>query len=679
MPTRDIRTRLVLDGEREFNQAMQEIEREARILTSEMGKLEAQYGLTGDAQDYYSGKSDLLTRQIEQQEIKVRALEEAVEDAAKKYGDSAKQTDGYRIKLNNAEKALINMRKAQKDNEEAMKEYEEATREASDALEDSAQSGDAASGKMKSAFSAFSAAASGDIGELIDAINEMSEAMGESAEGIDADALAIDGAMAGVAAAAAAVVATIIKIGEEMSEQRRTIEREAVAMEIALGLTTEESERLTEAGQRLYIDGFAESLEQAIKDISLTKAYMRDLDDQSLEDITRQAEVLAATTDADTQSILQAAAVMRQEFGTSAQETMDLLAAAMQKNPFAAGEMLDAVREYSVQFQQMGFSAQEMAGLYATALENNIWSLDKLGDAFKELNIRAKDNSDGTRVALQELGLDAERSMTQIAAGGDRARETIKQILEKLGSMPNALKQNELGVALMGSQWEDVGAKAILASLEAEGAWDKATGLIEKNVEKYADATTTANERYYRAMEVASGETLTGIHKVIDTFLTIPRVTRGPLMELFVEVGDDAEKAGEDIGRNVIDGATAGMRNQEQELVSESQNIFQKMFNGIKDFLGIHSPSRLYEQIGQYSGEGYIQGLEKQLADAERNINMALTPAFEAKTAPAARAGNVYNDHSQIVMKVDDVETFVEIKRRLETERVNKRMGYTGR
>lgn len=677
MPTRDIRTRLVLDGEREFNQAMKSIEREARILTSEMGKLEAQYELTGAAQEYYASKNDVLTKQIEQQEIKVKALQEAVEDAAKKYGEGAKQTDGYRIKLNNAEKALIRMRIAQKDNEEAIQEYEKATRNASAALEDSADAGNEASGKMKKAFSAFSAAASGNLGALIEAIDEMTSSMGASAESVDADAMEIDGAMAGVAAAAAAVVAAIVEIGAEMKKQRKIMETEAIAMEIALGVTGEEAENLTEIGRKLYVDGFADSLEQAIEDLRITKAYMRDLDEESLDQITQQAQVLAKTTNADIQNIMLAAAVMREEFGTTAQETMDILVAVMQKNPFRSDELLDAMREYSVQFQQMGYSAEEMANLYALALENNVNSIDAMGRAFQELSIRSKDNSETTSEALKELGIDAETAMQNIAMGGTAAKGTVEQILDRLYSMPDALKRNEIGVALMASGWEDVGAKAILAAQGTQDALEITSGAMTQNVQKFTEAATEDYEKFYRDIETKNGETVANVVRTIDKYTQ--GITFDPIKEHLEEMVKEAEKSGVNIGESVVDGTINGLKLREAMLQLKTESIFEKMFNGVKNLLGIQSPSKLYEQLGAYSGEGYVLGLEKSLADAEKTINMVLTPSFETATAPTQKAGNVYNDNSQIIMKVDDVETFVAIKRRMETERVSKRMGYAGR
>lgn len=675
MPVRDIRTRLILDGEREFNKALGEIERESRVLKSEMGKLEAQYDLTGDAQDYYAQKGSVLTRQIEAQEIKVQALEQAVKDAAEAYGDGSRQADGYRIKLNNAEKALANMKKAQNENEKALDDCETAMKEFEDAAGGAMGHGEDATNDLKSTVSAFASSAGGDLGGIVDMVFNIADEMANTAGGIDTSAGGINLSMAGIAAAAAAVIETIAKIGEEMYEQRKKVEVEAVGMEIALGLGAEESKRLTDTGKRIYSEGFAGSFEEAMQDLTVMKAYMRDLDDTTLEKVTKQAATLAATTSADMEAIAKAASVMQSEFGGSVEQTMNIIAAAVQANPLEAGELMDAFKEYSVQFAQMGASAEETAGILSTSLENGVWSVDKVGDAFKELNIRAKDGSDSTKEALQELRLPAEATMKAIANGGDGAWSAVERILTALDRMPNKLKQNEIGVALMGSQWEDVGPKAIL---QLDGIGDKFTetsGIAEENTNKYRQAVTTGNSEFYSTIEGAAGGTAASIVKIFDNgFLALARnLERNAKI-----MAEQAERGGDEIGKNIADGAIGGLQGKEDELCRQTESIFEKAWNGVKDFLGIHSPSTLYADLGKYSGQGYIEGMERALKNAEKDIDLIMTPSFEASTTQRQQVqshlmagGNIYN----ITIPAKTVKEFEDIVRIANNERVNRRAG----
>ena len=84
---------------------------------------------------------------------------------------------------------------------------------------------------------------------------------------------------------------------------------------------------------------------------------------------------------------------------------------------------------------------------------NRAFQIDYLNDAIKEFGIRAKDNSDSTRQAFQDLGL---KDLTEdFAAGGERASKAFKLVVEELAGMDNQVKQNEIGVALFGTKWED--------------------------------------------------------------------------------------------------------------------------------------------------------------------------------------------------------------------------------
>lgn len=122
MAVREIKTTLAVDGERAFNKAVTEAGRNMRVMASEMKSAAADFNLTGDEMEYLGRKSKSLNSQIAQQEAIIKALEGAVADSAKAYGDASAKTDGYRIKLNNANASLSKLRKELEDNDRQMME-----------------------------------------------------------------------------------------------------------------------------------------------------------------------------------------------------------------------------------------------------------------------------------------------------------------------------------------------------------------------------------------------------------------------------------------------------------------------------------------------------------------------------------------------------------------------------
>ena len=103
MATRTAKLRVELDGEKQYKQAISELNSGNRVLASEMKKLAAEYEGNEKSVEALTKKQDLLQRQLQQQKDKVETLREAVQRSAEAYGESDKRTQSWLIQLNNAE------------------------------------------------------------------------------------------------------------------------------------------------------------------------------------------------------------------------------------------------------------------------------------------------------------------------------------------------------------------------------------------------------------------------------------------------------------------------------------------------------------------------------------------------------------------------------------------------
>ena len=126
MPSREIRTTLAIDGDKKFALAMKDAAREMRVMESELKLVAAEFKSTDDAQKYYSERSRILKDEVEHQKETVRALTKAVEESKEVFGKAARETNGYRIELNNAKSKLEDLKRA---SEQADKEVEEFGRD----------------------------------------------------------------------------------------------------------------------------------------------------------------------------------------------------------------------------------------------------------------------------------------------------------------------------------------------------------------------------------------------------------------------------------------------------------------------------------------------------------------------------------------------------------------------
>lgn len=109
MATRTIATKVYLDGEAEYKQAISEINSSMRVLRSEMNLVAAEFAGNADSQEALTKKGEILTRQISAQKEKVAELEAALKDATAALGESNPRTKEWQVSLNKAKAELINM------------------------------------------------------------------------------------------------------------------------------------------------------------------------------------------------------------------------------------------------------------------------------------------------------------------------------------------------------------------------------------------------------------------------------------------------------------------------------------------------------------------------------------------------------------------------------------------
>ena len=151
MATRTITTTIALDGEQKFKQQISEVNRELRNLGSEMKYTEEVFKGQANSTEALTAKSELLRKEIDQQQEKVRALEQAVKESAEAYGDSDKKTDDWRNSLTKAKTELVKMQNELNDTEDALRRAEDGFDDCTDSIDDM---GDKAGGTKLGEFTA---------------------------------------------------------------------------------------------------------------------------------------------------------------------------------------------------------------------------------------------------------------------------------------------------------------------------------------------------------------------------------------------------------------------------------------------------------------------------------------------------------------------------------------------
>lgn len=301
------------------------------------------------------------------------------------------------------------------------------------------------------------------------------------------------------------------------------------------GKSTEETERYKKVMEDIYANNYGDSFEDIGEAMSDITKNLGDLDDKSLQEVTESAFALRDTFGYEIPESTRAAKAMMDNFGISGEQAMNLIAAGAQNGLDYSGELMDSISEYSVQFAKVGLDADDMFKIFQKGAESGAFNLDKVGDAVKEMAIRVVDGSDTTAQGFEAIGLNADEMAAKFAAGGDSAKEAFNETIAALASMEDPLAQNQAGVALFGTMWEDLGPEAVtaLADIE-EGAYDTA-GAMEsiKNI-KYDDIGSVFEglKRSLEVLIVPLGEQLIPLMaELIDNVLPLLEEALPPIID----------------------------------------------------------------------------------------------------------------------------------------------------
>lgn len=348
-------------------------------------------------------------------------------------------------------------------------------------------------------------------------------------------------------AGAKAIGAGLLAAGTAIVAAGTMAVKSAVSMDKAMnsflastGKSEEEAGRYQDVLEGIYKNNYGEDFQDIADAMGQVTKQLGDMDDASLQNVTESAFALRDTFEYDIAESTRAAKAMMDNFGTSGDQAMSLIAAGAQNGLDYSGELLDSISEYSVQFAKVGLDADDMFKIFQKGAETGAWNLDKIGDAVKEMAIRVVDGSETTRAGFEGLGLNADEMAAKFAAGGDSAKEAFQETIEALSRMEDPLAQNTAGVNLFGTMWEDLGPEVVtqLASIE-DGAYDTADAMNGIKKVKYDDLGSMLEglKRSVELLLLPLGEQLIPIlSELIEAALPIIEEVLPPLTDAIGEV-----------------------------------------------------------------------------------------------------------------------------------------------
>lgn len=401
-----------------------QLEAEQKRLTSSFKLQNAELGQNASEANKLELAQKQLRQQMEMTDRVVHNLEQQLSAAKRVYGENSTEVQQLETKLNQAKTT--------------MKQFENS-------LQSVGRSGDQAADGMEQ------------LGKKLD-LHNMMEAT-EVLQGMSEKLIELGKAAMGIA------------IDFDRSQRK---------IQSSLGLTQKGAENLGKISKEVWKKGFGESLEEV--DQALIKVFqnMRDVPYDELQMASEDVLTLAKVYDVDLNEATRGAGQLMSQFGLSTQETFDLLAAGAQEGLNYSDELFDNLSEYAPLFKQGGFSAQEMFTILANGTRDGAYNLDYINDTVAEFGKKVQDGSKGTADAFAGLSKETQGVWQAFNDGKATAADVFKAVIGDLGSMDDKVKQNQIGVGLFATRWEDMGAAAVLGLTDVNGGLGDVNGRMDE-------------------------------------------------------------------------------------------------------------------------------------------------------------------------------------------------------
>ena len=495
-----------IDGEKEYKQAVKSIEQETKNLKAESQMLKEQFKGQENSMEALRAKHDLLRRTLDVHQKKVDEVSNGLNHAREVYGKAGEK--------------LGQLEDVYKQARERMEEMENSADTSAEALEAQRKEVERLAGNLEKSRDKYRLAGERVINwetqlnqartSLLRTSNELREneaaldAAGDGARDCademgglarEADGAADSaGKMESVfvgSLAASAVEAVTEKVSElAQAAMETTKEMEAAQQQVvaSTGAAAAEAGKYGEIMKELYKNNYGESFEDLGEAIGTIKRNLGDLSGEQLKEVAEDAITLRDTFGMDYQEQIRAVKMLMDSFGVSSKEAYSLIAQGAQGGLNKNEDLLDTINEYSVHYKNMGVSAEGFFNSLANGTSAGTFSVDKLGDAYKEFGIRVKDTAQSTTEGFELLGLDADNMRQKFVAGGASARAATEETLQALFKMDDQVAQNQAGVDLFGTMWEDLGIDGVKALTDVNGQMSATKNSMESIKEiKYAD------------------------------------------------------------------------------------------------------------------------------------------------------------------------------------------------
>ena len=546
----------------ELKSAMQEARKQVAYANSEFKAVSSSLDDWSKSSDGLNAKLKQLKSNLDSQEKVLSEYEKTLEEIKKQYGENSNEAREYATKLNNQQAVVNKIKKEMSGYEDALKEVSEAEKIASktgkDVAEVLADVGDEAE-DAEGGFTIFKGAIADFVGNaLTSLVSGLRDAITNMATFGDE----VDKAMNSFQASTGATAEEMVEFEKSMkniynSNFGESFDDIAKSMSevkrVAGDIGAEGLEKMT-TNALILRDTFDFEVSESMRAVNSLMDQFGISSEQAFNLIAQGAQN-GLNQNGDLLDVINEYSVHFSTAGYSADQMFNSLSNGAESGTWSVDKLGDAVKEFGIRvkdgtadnaFTELGLAVEDVSEQLGKAQGSVSGYQGKIDDLQNKLAIaqakqsefnektkestkikvaqdiekyskeleKAKAQLNGAKSSVAELSKQMNSNNKTVddfkqafANGGNEAKEALKEVTTALLNMKDPVKQNQLGVELFGTMWEDLGKETILALSDMNGEFDATKKTMEEiNAVKYNSV----------------GEALQGIGRNLQTGVLIP-------------------------------------------------------------------------------------------------------------------------------------------------------------
>lgn len=487
-------------------------------------------------------KQEVLKEQIENSKSALKKLldvQDQVEEQAKNGEISTEQYRAYQREVEKAKSKLETFKKQLAETEEKANEInlESARSEMSRTEKSVDKTGDSFKGLENKSNKTDLSKVKKEMDNVKSSADNLKSAVGDAVKDVVAATAAVGGAVTGAIVSANGEKKALNSLqaqagltAEEMTKYKDVLEdvykgnfgesQEEVANVLALiKQTTNETNpsKLKDMTENLFTlrDTYDYDFVETLRAVNMLMEQFGVTGDEAFN-LIAQGSQKGLNKNGDLLDTINEYSVHYKQLGYDANEFFNSLENGSKAGTFSIDKLGDAMKEFGIRSKDTASSTQEgfaLLGYGAKAsaediqkakdevakLEKNLYyakeeqkgfnnstseltkqkNADKI-EQYSEALKTAKENLANLESAGKGAKGSIEDLQARFAKGGDSAKSATSEVLKALFEMDDKVKQNQAGVDLFGTMWEDLGIDGVKALMKVNGSADKTKNTMQK-------------------------------------------------------------------------------------------------------------------------------------------------------------------------------------------------------